>query len=135
MKKSFYIISLCALMLGCGNKTNQEPAVETVADTTGVEAIDTATVVESVETTPVVQECQTCGGTGEVECSKCNGKGYKTETFTFDYGDGSPAMEEVYHEGCKNCGGHGQDGEGDSGHYRKGKGKVTCPDCGGSGNN
>lgn len=60
-------------MFACGNKTNQEPVAETIADTIEVAeavATDSVTVAEPVETAPVAQECQTCGGTGEVNRTK-----------------------------------------------------------------
>ena len=79
--------------------------------------------------------CPTCGGSGTVNCSKCGGKGYTVKRETGDSG----WYDEVYHfnsyYGCKKCGGSGyKTDEGYANeHMTKGSGKMTCPDCGGSG--
>ena len=75
--------------------------------------------------------CPRCNGTGKVKCSKCGGKGY------WIHNDGS----YPYVVGCGKCGGIGEgcmsDGYGlrDALQdvYRLGRGKVSCPECGGSG--
>ncbi len=72
--------------------------------------------------------CPRCNGTGKVKCTKCGGKGY------FKYLVRS--MDFAY-EGCSSCGGSGFDDQGwfeTTGRgIRKGSGKMTCPECGGSG--
>ena len=73
--------------------------------------------------------CQRCGGTGKTKCFKCGGKGY-----TRDYWE----RKGFYcYYGCTNCGGSGEDGEGwfeyNGTGINKGTGKMTCPDCGGTG--
>ena len=67
--------------------------------------------------------CPTCNGTGKVKCNKCGGRGY----FTVSFG-GEPSTK-----GCRSCGGSGEDfGPGGS-DLIPGSGRMTCPDCGGSG--
>lgn len=71
--------------------------------------------------------CSRCNGTGKVKCSKCGGRGIR---------GGDP---EWY--GCSSCGGSGyrhrysEPGYSsyDDVNYRKGSGKMKCPECGGSG--
>ena len=66
--------------------------------------------------------CQRCGGKGTIACSKCGGKGY----YTVSYG-GEPASY-----GCRSCGGSGsQENVWDD--LVRGRGRMTCPDCGGAG--
>ena len=66
--------------------------------------------------------CPKCNGTGKVNCSKCHGRG------KVSYGGDAEW-------GCTKCGGRGYYGEGmEYGDYIvKGSGKMTCPQCGGSG--
>ena len=70
--------------------------------------------------------CPKCNGTGKIKCSKCGGKGY--------YGEYTPADGDMpaytYKVACRKCGG---DGYAEGEFYHKGSGRVTCPDCGGSG--
>lgn len=79
--------------------------------------------------------CPKCNGTGKVKCAKCGGRGY-----TSDY-----ARHGGEERGCTGCGGSGyryySDGWADMSFtpsyenhgFRKGSGKVPCPECGGSG--
>ena len=78
--------------------------------------------------------CPKCGGSGTIACSKCGGKGYTHKVVYGEYGE---RYDEYY--GCKKCGGYGAeysdgllDANTENG-YGKGSGKMTCPDCGGSG--
>ena len=94
--------------------------VETPVD--NVKADSTSTASENAT-------CSRCGGSGKVKCSKCHGKGYTSKRTLADDG----YWTQYY--GCKNCGGSGhKSSEGYAGeHMKKGSGKMTCPDCGGSG--
>ncbi len=72
--------------------------------------------------------CPRCNGTGKVKCTKCGGKG--------DYF--SEAWMAIF--GCSKCGGKGRlekPGSYEEDWYdygfRRGSGKMTCPECGGSG--
>ena len=83
-------------------------------------------VTSTVKVTVEGNVCPRCNGTGYVACSVCGGKGY-TNDYTSADGD-MPAF--TYHSGCTKCGGYGYL-EGDN--LRKGSGRMTCPDCGGTG--
>ena len=82
--------------------------------------------------------CPRCNGTGKVKCSRCGGRGT-----IIDGGGGDSGWHA-----CTNCGGKGHveryteydDYLGypvseiyKSPGYREGSGKMTCPECGGSG--
>ena len=82
--------------------------------------------------------CKRCNGTGKVKCTKCGGRGAIPDE---NYG---MAGERA----CKNCGGRGTRGgmqqyDFDKGYpvtiyapssdWRKGSGKMNCPECGGAG--
>ncbi len=73
--------------------------------------------------------CSTCNGTGTITCTACGGRGYTEVT---SRGDDRWFSEDY---GCKKCGGYGyQSSEGYIGEYmKKGSGRITCPDCGGTG--
>ena len=82
------------------------------------------TVITEVKVTLEGSICPKCNGTGKVKCTKCGGRG-------FYFGGDSPI-------GCSGCGGSGYVGYPDLPNYppmggRKGSGKMTCPDCGGTG--
>lgn len=70
--------------------------------------------------------CERCGGRGKIKCPNCNGTGisYMRENGSL----------EIY---CTHCGGYGGQGSGIEEEYnyniRIGSGRITCPDCGGSG--
>lgn len=72
--------------------------------------------------------CPTCGGTGNVKCSNCRGKGYISYMVT---------ASKIAYEGCGKCGGSGYDDEGwfetQGTGIRKGSGKMKCATCGGTG--
>ena len=78
--------------------------------------------------------CPTCDGTGKAPCPHCGGKGYTTKVVYGEFGD---RYEEYY--ACSTCGGFGVqysdgliDGLTERG-FRKGSGRISCPDCGGTG--
>lgn len=79
--------------------------------------------------------CPKCNGSGTVKCSKCGGKGYTVKRESGDSG----WYDEIYYfnsyYGCKKCGGSGfkTDNGYPNEHLVKGSGRMTCPDCGGSG--
>lgn len=83
-----------------------------------------------IKATQAGNVCPTCNGTGKVTCSKCRGKGTYDEKF--------PGPPFGVTHGCAKCGGAGEEawaGAGAAGRstLRKGTGKMTCPNCGGSG--
>ena len=74
--------------------------------------------------------CSKCNGAGKIKCTKCGGKGYIDRTSYDSYSD----MDFGCTYGCSKCGGRGAlCSDGDDGSFRKGSGKMTCPECGGSG--
>lgn len=93
------------------------------------------TVKTEVKVTLEGSICPTCNGTGKVKCTKCGGRGYFSD-------HGHHGGED---RGCTRCGGGGSksydDGWWDLSFtpsyqdygFRKGSGKMTCPDCGGTG--
>ena len=85
------------------------------------------TVITEVKVTLEGSVCPTCNGTGTIICPKCKGKGEYKHVFDQEFGD-----YDLY--GCTKCGGRGVVGEGYSASsVTKGKGRITCPDCGGAG--
>lgn len=68
--------------------------------------------------------CATCNGAGIINCRKCGGKGWHDPT--------DPTSNSMM-DGCTACGGSGFCTEGSEWDYVQGKGKTTCPTCGGSG--
>lgn len=68
--------------------------------------------------------CATCNGAGIINCRKCGGKGWTKPR--------DPNTTSVM-DGCTACGGSGYCSEGWDWDYIQGRGKVTCPTCGGSG--
>ena len=72
--------------------------------------------------------CQRCGGSGKITCPKCNGKGL-VHVYV------APEMRDIVgsEQPCEKCGGN-WDGTTDAGSvWRKGSGRIKCPDCGGTG--
>ena len=72
--------------------------------------------------------CPRCNGSGIVKCSKCGGKGYYRSGAYDEWLGGQPTY------GCSKCGGGGSI-HGYSGlqSFHEGSGRMTCPECGGSG--
>lgn len=71
-----------------------------------------------------VRECDSCLGSGDVECNDCNGKGLIKCDYCYNTGE----------EECSSCEGEGvtyQDGEEEECEDCQGKGKDTCSNCGG----
>lgn len=64
------------------------------------------------------KRCTKCGGDGEVSCSNCNGKGYKTKTVSSPNYSGKGKTSKTVKENCYRC---------------HGSGDVDCSKCGGDG--
>lgn len=65
--------------------------------------------------------CLTCDGEGTLTCPKCKGEGMVFSMSNYGY------------FGCTNCGGAGFQGRGYSQNFKRGTGKIVCPDCNGNG--
>ncbi|MBR2146568.1 MAG: hypothetical protein IJ925_03950 [Muribaculaceae bacterium] len=149
MKKLFLLFFATAAMVlvSCGGSSSegsessasdystqeQVQEMSTPVETPSATNADTAKAAvdgaENASTTSENATCSRCGGSGKVACSKCHGKGYTSKRTLADEG----YWTQYY--GCKKCGGSGhKSSEGYAGeHMKKGSGKMTCPDCGGSG--
>ena len=71
--------------------------------------------------------CPRCNGTGKVKCTKCGGKGIIEDV---------SEIGQWSKDGCTKCGGSGWYalwGESSPSDVHPGSGKMTCPQCGGSG--
>lgn len=64
------------------------------------------------------KRCTKCGGDGEVSCSNCSGKGYKTKTVSSPNYSGKSKTSKTVKENCYRC---------------HGSGDVDCSKCGGDG--
>ncbi|MBR5086834.1 MAG: hypothetical protein IKX31_07495 [Muribaculaceae bacterium] len=137
MKKLFllFVVAAAMTMVSCSNsgqensQSSSDEAINTIENAVS-QAADSMTVDAAKAEAPTEPTtCSKCGGSGKVSCSKCGGKGYIHKRLRGDDGDWSKDY------GCSKCGGSGyRSSEGYAGeHLRKGSGKMTCPECGGSG--
>lgn len=106
-----------------GNKLNISAPANQGDAIKGEVTVGCDTISAKVKVTIEGSMCQRCGGKGKIACTRCGGKGY-----TSDAG-GSGTHEMLI--GCSKCGGSGSDWVLDFIH--KGSGRMTCPDCHGTG--
>lgn len=72
----------------------------------------------SKKETTRTKRCTKCGGDGEVDCSNCSGRGYKTKTVSSPNYSGKSKTTKTVKENCYRC---------------HGSGDVDCSKCGGDG--